>query len=90
MLHPPGQPPPIPVTFNTAAHRLGVALTAVVLVLGLALTLTGTLVAPLGAPFLTLGVLGTLVIALEKLVDRLRLPRTIPLDPDTLRRSHRS
>ena len=86
-------PPPVPPsrrpTFNAAAHRVGVALTVLLLVAGLALTLTGTLVAPLGAPFLTLGVLGLLVIGLEVLVDRLRLPKTIPLDPDTLRRSRR-
>ena len=89
---PPVAPPPerrARVTFNAAAHRAGTVLTVLMLVIGGALTLTGTLVAPLGAPFLTLGALGLLVIGLEAIVDRRRMPRSIPLDPDTLRRSHR-
>ncbi len=85
----PSSPPVVPTTFNAAAHRVGVVLTTLLIVVGLALTLTGTLVAPLGAPFLTLGGLGLFVIALEAVVDRLRRPRTIPLDPDRLRRSSR-
>ena len=79
-------PPPLPVTFNAAAHRVGVVLTVLLVVVGLVLTLTGTLVAPLGAPFLALGGLGLLVLGLEELVERRRRPRTIPLDPDSLRR----
>ena len=84
---PPTVPPARPPTFNAMARRVGTGLTLLVLVIGLVLTLTGTLVAPVGAPFLALGGLGLLVIALEVVVDRLRLPRRIPLDPDTLRRS---
>ena len=79
-------PPPLPVTFNAATHRVGVVLTVLLVVVGLVLTLTGTLVAPLGAPFLALGGLGLLVLGLEELVERRRRPRTIPLDPDSLRR----
>ena len=79
-------PPPLPVTFDAAAHRVGVVLTVLLVVVGLVLTLTGTLVAPLGAPFLALGGLGLLVLGLEELVERRRRPRTIPLDPDSLRR----
>ncbi len=85
----PSVPPPQPVTFGRLARRAGTVLTVLVVVVGLASVLTGTLVAPIGAPFLALGGVSLLVLGLEVLVDRRRRPKTIPLDPDDLRRSRR-
>jgi uncharacterized membrane protein len=85
----PSAPPPPPVTFGRAARRAGTALTLLVVAVGLASVVTGKLVAPIGAPFLALGGLSLLVLGLEVLVDRRRRPKTIPLDPDDLRRSRR-
>jgi hypothetical protein len=72
-----------------AANRVGLALCGLLIVGGLAMLLTGVTAGPLPASFLTLGGLGLLAHLFGVLVERLKLPRRVPLDPDTMRRSPR-